>query len=329
MTDQHDNRTIEPEGGAAPDVAAELFAHGMLQQMQTTDLEREARVQRVLEAIKPSVPKRASVWKWAVPVAAAIVLAASLALLTMKTEPTAAADVRAAAAALRRDGDRRYEVRMLLQSHIDAKQTEIAEARLGAVIDTRIVTNADGRQETLLLVQHYPPWTSGPVTVGRDRAGEWAIAADGTVVREDARRLWPPWSLDENSPLVDSLDRLLEQLPARFDLMREPQVRQEAGTLDHIRGRKLIRTGPLPDTVDVWLDSSTRLPERIEFAWDALDETAAPAEPPTAAGDGSILPPQPTGDARMRLIVLRHVSDPALPADWFTPERHLNKALAR
>lgn len=268
---------IEPERGAGEGVegraraADELVVHGLLQcAAPRAEEAREARIQRVLKAADGVVGRvgpegTAAVvegktnvgrgWRFGwmgLGIAAAIVIGTIAVFNGLPTESTATAAVQHSIAAIRRAGDHRFEV--WRKSAADAEE---GKGVLGAVVDAR--------PPGLLVVTHYPPRTPGGVVVGRDERGAWAIDNEGQVRRDGVEALFPPWTLDGKQFVVDSLDQILEQLEARYDITWSKE--QNSGARSVV-GKLRARGGPQPPEVEVWINTATELPDRIQFRWD-------------------------------------------------------------
>lgn len=350
--DPYDTRTIDLhaaevglDAGAA---ASELVIHGLLEFHRHLDpLAREARINRVLEAIHaeprtrgPLPFIRPQLIRWALAAAAILAIAVGVMIFGVPGETSALAQVQQSIAALRSPGDRRYEARVLSW----ADQSPPADAH--ATIDMR--------SPLLLIIRHRPPRSDAPVFVGRDAMSEWAIRPDGAIERDNPRRFWPPWSVDDQTLIVDSLDRVLEQLPGRYTFHREPSTAIEGRgpkPFTRVNAARNDRAGPLPHRLRLWIDPTTDLIERIEFAWDTPDrepsDAPAPADalPPSEAREpnprdhgsplapSSAMPGPPPADGSDRpgppshpkLIIIQRVEAPQHPADWFTPESHLRR----
>lgn len=318
-------------------MADDLVVDGLLTYLGDTDeAARDRRMERLRASLHAGGRRGGShrVRRWAMATAAVVVLANALFLLGLPGGASAMAEVRQTIEALRAPGDRRYEVRLVLAGAAGGAQDEPGEPN--AVIDMR--------SPGLMVVRHHPPGSAGEVVAGRDAQGEWAIGTDGTVVRNAPRRFFPPWSVNDQSLIVDSVDRVLEQLLDRYDLSNEPSAPVVEGgpRLERVLGKRLDATrGPLPDEVELWLDPATNLPQRIEMRWDRRHASPfgdrgfgdrPPGGPPPGerpAGERapggppeSDAPRQAPPGSRIDRIVLDRVDAPALPEGWFTPEHH-------
>lgn len=308
---------IPPEATPEPGrLADELVAHGLLAWLVSAGAgahDNAARLRRVLDAIgrdeqrfqRPRQRTMAALARFGVGLAAAIGVAIVIIGFVASGERSAAAEVRASIAAMRSAVGvvRRYEVRLTLWG---PGGSDDGPSRIGAVVDT------DGER---LVVRHWPPGresgdASDAVFVGRDGLGDWAIDDGGRVVRGDVRDAWPPWSLDDRVLVVDSLDRVLEQLPTRFDLKREhpgalPGGAKGSAEFLVIDASRDDRHSPIPHSVTIWLDPATKVVERMEFRW---HEASGPTDRPP-----------------MRSITFELAGASDLPPGWFDPATHARR----
>ena len=292
--------------GMSPDeLANDLVIDGLLHSLGDSDEPaRERRLERLSRSIRDredeapgpiSIDRHrrtgrrtARLTRWAVALAAMVVLANALFIIGLPGGASVRAELQSSIEALRGAGDRRYEVRMTTQSGA----TQDAPA---AVIDMRA--------PDLLLVRHTPPHAPGEVVIGRDELGEWAISPAGEVTRENTRRFYPPWSVARGELLVGSIDLVLEQLLSGYDLERGASAPLAPGgaALDRVLGARIDRgVGPYPDEVEVWIDPDTQLPQRIEMRYDETRERRG-GPPPLAR------------------IVFDRVEIEPLGEAWFTP----------
>ena len=180
-------------------------------------------------------------------------------------------------------GERRYEVR--IGGGSDDKGGE-----LGAIIDTR--------SPGLLLIRHRPPRSTGYSFGGRDDKGEWSIRSDGSINRDNPKRDWPPFVTDGGESLViDSIDRLLSTLPGKFTLeltAAAPIEGVSTRLFDRVTAKRNSRSGPEPNTVELWIDPTTKLVERIEYRWDQAAQGGGSGE----RGDTGVPGPRDSGPRR-------------------------------
>ncbi len=291
MTDQPNNSEhqpaaspqVEPAPDAAPKIVAdELFAHGLLTYLHTdTPHKQGERVGRLMAALDSGTgvpPLSSTSYRFPIrsargwlALAACVTLAAIAVFVGFPGERSAQAEVQQTIAAMRSTaaGDRRYEIRL-------QRPTDDALPSLpGAVIDTR--------SPNLLLLRANAP-DGHEIIAGRDATGDWCIRLDSGVEREHPEQAWPRWAkVGEESLLVDSVDRLLEELTRSYDLQREGEAKLEGSTVSyrHIVGTKKRVRCPGGDHVEVWIDATTKSVERIEMRWDPRPDTAgAPARGP-------------------------------------------------
>jgi hypothetical protein len=264
---------------------SEAFVHGLLTfRHHDTRETQEARIRRVLNAITDRVlvsadahapaartaplPRgrrlRAPARRNSIPVAlVALFLAGAAALLAQPMQSTAQATVQSALDAARSPGDRRYDVRIITQN--DAKPPDNPTA----IVDTR--------EPNLLLIRTFTP-DGKTFVAGRDAAGEWVIAPDGVIDRENARARWPRWAMVDETPVfAESVESLLEMLSRQFVVRRDrpmplPERSRAAAndateprpTFEHLIGeRRGIRPGP--KQVLLWLAPESKQVERIEL----------------------------------------------------------------
>ena len=296
MTDQPNNLEpqqpnptpqVEPAPDAAPKIVAdELFAHGLLTYLHTdTPHKQGERVGRLMAALDratglPARDSSAAPLSYPFPIRtirAALALAACITLATIAVffgfpgERSAQAEVQQTIAAMRSTsgGDRRYEIRL-------QRATDDALPSLpGAIIDTR--------SPNLLLLRANAP-DGHEIIAGRDATGDWCIRTEGGTEREHPEQAWPRWAkVGEESLLVDSVDRLLEELTKSYDLQREGEAKLDGSAVSfrHIVGAKKRIRSPGGDHVEVWIDPSTKSVERIEMRWDTPPRgTGLPARDP-------------------------------------------------
>lgn len=313
-----ESRTVPPSNTHPAD---DLVVHGMLEFLRERNAEaRTRRIARLMNAIEqPSkwlgFPRALRV---VIAAAAALIIAGLLTVYGFPGENSALAEVRQSIEASRAPGVRRFDVRVY-----GPRVTADGEVP-GATIDML----APG----LLVVHHRPPGSVNDVVVGRDERGEWAIDENGDAVRSGVRRFWPPWSIDEQTLLVDSIDAMLEQLARRYSLKRasaSPTPDDPSRVMDRVTATRNDRWGPLPETVDLWIDPETHQVERVEMKWTHRAERGsgprggAPAGPPGPPSGAQ----EPRGPARHGLqtpdlFVLKQIDTPELPKDWFAPESH-------
>lgn len=298
--------------GSAESVAAELVVHGLLASMQPGGkAARAARLDRTLRALRsegtavreerqerqdrrartrrmPRFGFRRAV-RWTMPIAAVFAIAL-LAVFFTPAQQNAWATVQGSIDALREGGARRFEIRMLTWDETNPFNNPVA------VVDTRPLggplgvgvsrgaeaaakdadSNVKPAPASLLVVAHRPPWAEKMLYVGRDEKGAWGVEADGTIERGNPS--WPPWAVDGDSRVVDSLDRLLEQLSKNYTVQKLEGAVPEGGSFlcDRVLATRTpgARRGPFPQYVEIWVDPVTKLTERVEFRWDRYTRSA-------------------------------------------------------
>lgn len=266
----HADQAPEPSAhGDARQIAGEMLAHGLLTYLNTDTKEsQEHRVQRVMAALHSEADQSATagapsrtlrfpshLLRRALAMAACLGLVAAAFMLAFPAAPSAQAMVQQSIQAMRTGGDRRYEVRVM-----EWGEDQIAPDPI-AVVDTRA--------PDLLVLRSVTP-NRELITVGRDAQGLWAIDRTGSVERENPRRLWPRWAtVGEESLFADSIDRVLEELSKGFDIKRDQEGKGAlAGTTKITATRKKDLRGPGPDRFELWLNSTTKVVEKIELSWD-------------------------------------------------------------
>lgn len=247
-TNERDGIDQTPDPESAAD---DRFVHGLLEFMhkdgQTT---REARVQTVMSHIDGHARggRHRRFLAALVPLATAAVIAiVAVTMLVVTPQPAAYAMVDAAIVATRSAPELRYEIGVV-------DRAGEPERALGEL---------DMRGE-LLLVRIATPHGHDFV-MGRDAQGEWSLRRDGSVERSDPRGAAPRWiDLGDSTILVGSLDGLLGQLRDEFTIERSAGA--SGPTL--VATRRDDAQGPGPDRVEIWVDASTSLVERLELHTD-------------------------------------------------------------
>ncbi|MGH7132457.1 MAG: hypothetical protein ACREJO_10980 [Phycisphaerales bacterium] len=269
--------------------AAERWAHGLLEFMhRDTPLEQERRVARVMSSVDSAGATRvrftARLVRFAA-VAAVVVFTAGLFSLLFKSENTALATIRSAVAASRSAGVSRFAITVTPND---------SEERAIGTLDT----NAGDRS---FLLEHKTP-QGHTLIAGRDAQGEWTIKRDGAIDREHPRGAWPPWAfLTDSTVVVGSIDDMLAELETRYNLQitRDndtdiaPGATADAARLRHIRA-DAQGPGPLPGTIDLWIDPTTNLVQLMELRWNPPPNGAPGAGRP-GAGPGPEGRPGPSG----------------------------------
>lgn len=309
--------STSPDPGDTRAIADDLVVDGLLRHLTTENEDtRRQRMQRVHDAIAEQAhsglhtPHRTRLrTRWGrvlLTAAAAIIVISSLVMVGTPGESEAHAGVRGAIEALRQPGSRRYEVRLT--------GSDGERGKTGAVIDI----DGSGR----VVIRHDPPGADAWVVAGRDAQGPWAVDGAGLVTRDNVYRFYPPWSVDDREPIVDSIDTVLEQLLERYELeLLDPEPLENGGRLlNRIRAiRTDRRPGPAPNEVALWLDPDTGMPEQIVLRRHESDEgpgrRPGPGGGPRHGGPGRDGPGIPQ-------VTLRRIDSPDLPAEWFEPAHH-------
>lgn len=280
--------SIEPAPESAPtgtpkSVASELFSHGLLTYLNTDTPARQGeRIGKLMATIEHDALRGASVppaslspsHSFRFPVRTArgwLALAACVTIATVAVfigipgEQSAQAVVQQSIDAMRSTtgGDRRYEIRL------QRPNDDALPSLPGAIIDTR--------SPNLLLLRSNAP-DGHEIIAGRDGTGDWCIRLDGGIEREHPEVAWPKWAkVGEESLLVDSVDRLLEELTKSYDLQKEGTATLDGKpgvSFRHIVGAKKRVRSPGGDHVEVWIDPDSKSVERIEMRWDAPTKPA-------------------------------------------------------
>lgn len=274
-----DVELASPEAGRdAEQTAKEMLAHGLLQShYRETAGDTERRVSRLLEAIDAEERARrvslepapamsfaahaakASRWRslrFATGLAAAMTLVAVLAIEFTPTNSALAA-VQASVEASKSAGDRRYSVKVQPQKDKGDEFTQIG--------------TLDVRDPEHVVIQAKTP-QGHRITVGRSPDGVWAIRPDGTIDRYAPKSAMPRWvNFGSNSIVLESVDDLMKQLAKDYTLTRgEPEALGGAASskLERLTAKiKLDHTGPEPERVEIWMDSTSRVVKRLELHW--------------------------------------------------------------
>lgn len=282
---QNGPRRTDDAGHESPQsAAAERWAHGVLEFMnRDTPLEQERRVSRVMSSLAtPASKMRIVLVRWAA-AAALVVFTATLFALLFHSETSALATVRSAVEASRAAGTSRFAITVTPANDED-------EHPIGTL---------DAKSGRMFLLTHRTP-QGHTIIAGRDAAGEWAIHPDGAVDRTNPRMAWPPWAfLSDSTVVVGSVDDILNELEERYDLNIAPETTEMAPNapagsprLRHIHAGS-PRPGPLPETVDLWVDPATNLVQVMELRW-----RSGPRQGPGPEGQGPGGPGQPNGPGR-------------------------------
>lgn len=248
-----------PAQGARVRRVMDAIAHEHLVAAQAKDAARAASHPRTSRALR--APGRKPAWRVMASLAsmaAVLGITFGLAVFSASTESPAQATLRSAVAAMRSEGERRFEVRAML-----AGASEVSSEPL-ATVDTRAGANISN-----MVMRVRTPEGNFFVT-GRDDEGEWAITQTGEPRRLQGPRPNPGWlQMGDASLLVEPVDTLLERLSTRYTLERREGAvmvgREGEWTL--IEGRRKAGDVPLADRVAIWINPATKLVERMEMRW--------------------------------------------------------------
>lgn len=269
---------------------------------------REQRVQRVLRVIrKPAagaVPeRRRPAWlrriAWA---AAAGVLAAAGLLVFLTGTPPAMASLSDILSALAKPGDRTYHIRMEEQPTPPERRPpgdRPPEMVPRPGLDDATLHLRDGLQ--YLLVRNDPK--GGVLYDGYDGRQSWRIRAGVVAETREGPGAggipMPP--IMANVPFSD-LHGTLEQIRVDYTVEQLDAAPLPAGgaPLRHVRVRRNSREVKGPETIEIWADAKTGLPQRIVFDRAKLQGNRQPCR-----------------------VTFELVSADPLPADWFAPAFHV------
>lgn len=275
------------------DAADDLFAHGLLEILhETDDARRTARVQRVMQAIAEPAARardlrhRRRMSRFLGAGTMIFCIAAAVLFLASPATTPSYASIQDSITAMRGPGDRRYQISAAFGPKDDAV---VGEPH--ATLDTSF--------PSLMLLELRRP-DGGTVIVGRDEQGEWAIMPDGQVDRADPRRAWPGWAIsDGESMFADSVDQWLEAAAQAYVLSKPDRQKlpgSEGPEFDHIIGIRKPAPGPMAlrlrsaDRIEVWIDPTTKVVERMEMGWKPRPVAGAgpgPSGGPSGPGDGT------------------------------------------
>ncbi len=262
----------DPAPDATPaDRAAERIGHALLEFTRSDNqLAQERRIAAVMAAVRggtavtpqrgPAVVARFKVALGALGGIAAMIAVMTAVVVMTPGQQTAQAVIERAITAAQDAGIRRYEIR------IQGANADEPGEPIGTL-------DVDGAGRILFKIKR-PARPGVPLAgddantaytiAGRDAEGEWAIRPDGGIERDNPDRAWPEWSrIAGDTVLVAAVDDMMLALQRRFTLSKGDNATR--GQL-HIRAVP-ARPGPLPDSVDVWIDDATNLVEKLEARW--------------------------------------------------------------
>ena len=300
-------------------VADEQFAHGLLITLEENRDADQARVRRVMQAIssQQSNPIRKvghfRFWQVASSIAAALLLGLGIFFLSA-TQQSATATLSLAIDATRSAGDRSYVV-------IFPDRLQAPFGSLDVRSDDQYVFRTRTPEGHMLIA-------------GVDESGQWSLGRDGSVRRERALPV-PKWvEIGGGSLLVASLDGMLSLLPSTYDLeVLEPAALQagDENLMTRIKASPMNAQTPGPKQVDLWIDPTTQLVRRMRFKLGTPREQKPPKGPRGGPGRHGAPPPPPGGGpprggrrpAPPSEVQFELLEQAPLPANWFSPEAHL------
>lgn len=278
----------EPGPGDPRAIAAEQFAHGLLQTLHLdTTKRREHRIAATLDRLSapPIRIRRVFPWQVASGLAAAAITIVALVLLALPTQSSAVALVQQSVAAVKSAGQRRYEVRIMLPRDTQLQRTPLGTLDIG--------------DEDHVLIQARTPF-GDQIVVGRDTQGAWAIRPDGSVDRYPPRHAWPKWVNDgQNTLMLASVDELLGSLEESYQLERAAGAQLPSGegpAMGRVTATRKAgaEASPGPRRIELWIDPATHVVTRMELHWDVSATGPSPSDPPRR-GDGRKPPRRPDG----------------------------------
>ncbi len=237
-----------------------------------------------------------------------IIIVNALVLIGFPNTPSAYAQVSRSIEALQSVGFRRYEV--WVNPLVNQNAPAPRKSEPNAYIDMNATES--------MMIRHRPPHHGDWLIAGRDAQGDWAIDSDNQILRGDIRAFLPPWSLDNHSLLVNSIDRVLEQTLTQYKL-QSPE-KSEDGSILIIADRNLGMRGPQPEQVIIRIDPETELPSSIHMVWLNNDgrESRVPESNATPTQR-----PAPGQHPRLSSITFELVEFPQwLDESWFDPHSH-------
>lgn len=298
MSEQPTNPQPEDMGRQADDrLLHALLLHMHDPQAAEHRQQRVGRVMRIIEgaAQEPKRVLRFPVWAkrglWA---AAAMILVAVGLIAILHSPSPALAAIDDMVKSLARPGDRTFRIQ------VEPPDVAMPDDRPG--LDQATLYLRDANQ--YVLVRRDPK--GGDALDGYDGQQSWRIRAGVLVETKDglgAGRIPMPQVM-ANVPFVD-LAQTLRRIRVDYVVERFDRASLKAGgdLLRHVLARRKSHDVKGPETVEIWANPDTGMPQRIVF-----DE---------AKFQGS---PQP------RQLTLGLVSESTLAGDWFSPTAHTGKA---
>lgn len=279
----------------------------------------ERRLRNAMQRIKsPHAPFWAWAWRAASIAAAAMVVLAMI-VFGSHTGASASAMVHASIKASHTAGDRRYEVRVIPVGQSDP--AELPRCTVDVRDPDHFVIKARG-------VFH------GPITMGRDEKGDWAIKREGQIDRQPPRQLLEEWMVfGRGTVTFMAVDDFLGSLEETYHLSKGARQRAPfaggalgAGPLcDRITATPTARADE-PERVEIWLDAHSHIVQRIELHWPDSGKPVVEMEAPPPRRGGRTPPGnRPARGAEnpvVRVITFQLIETPALDASWFNPASH-------
>ncbi len=299
-TPEHDHPPHNPHAEGtdlAPDaisrdpraLARDQFIHGVLGFLHhddpRTQTRRVAGVMGAIDDERAEYAERAQrarmtihsrpVWRVASGLAAAAAVGVAV-FLTIPTAPAVATLIDSSLAAAKQGIDRRYEVRVSIPAPPQTDGTPSARAAPApAFIVGEPIATIDTRGDNRMVARATTP-RGERVAFGRDDKGDWNLApggGGGGVERVGASARRPSWlDFGESTIMMESMDLALERLKDEYDakrVERAPLPAPATGTepLDRLSATLKVRNGASPERLELWINPTTRLVERLEMHW--------------------------------------------------------------
>jgi hypothetical protein len=249
-------------------IAREQFVHGLLGFLHhddpRTQTRRVAGVMAAIDADHAAYAEQTQrarmtihtrpAWRVASGLAAAAAVAAAV-FISIPTAPAVATLIDSSLAVSKQGVDRRYQVR------VSAPNAERAEGEPIATIDTRGGDRMVARATTP---------RGERVAFGRDAKGDWNLVPGGEVERVGASSRRPSWvDFGESTIMMESMDAALERLKDEYDAKRVDRASATPGgaPMDRVSATLKTRNGTSPERLELWIDPTSRLVERLEMHW--------------------------------------------------------------
>jgi hypothetical protein len=309
------NQDNDSPQGTAPDRQADdRLVHALLVHLHDDQVaaHREERVERALRAVREQGPapavspiraRRFPAWaRWGVWAAAAMVLAAVGAWVVTYGPTPAMASLDDILGALGRPGDRTYRIHMEDQPAPPERGPPEDREPQGVPrpgLDEATLYLRDGGQ--YVMARHDP--NGGMTFDGYDGRQSWRIRAgvlEGTKEGLGAGGIpMPPIMADV--PFSD-LHQTLERIRVDYAVEQFDQAPLPSGDKEwrHVRVRRNSREVKGPETIEIWADPKTAMPQHIVFDRAKLQGNREPCR-----------------------LTFDLVSEGSLSPDWFSPAPHL------